>query len=102
MDKYQTVAFERNWYSVSRPFAFQKVTMKGYVDRVVFVSGGVKSSPLIRTTCNRTQWPLTHCTTLRLWTANRGPLTMPRCTGNRSSQDASLRSARSLRNIMAP
>jgi transposase len=40
VDKYQTVAFERNRYSVPRRFAFQMVTVKGYVDRVVIVAGG--------------------------------------------------------------
>jgi transposase len=40
VDKYQTVAFERSRYSVPRPFAFQMVTVKGYVDRVVIVAGG--------------------------------------------------------------
>ena len=46
VDKYQTVAFERNRYSVPRPFAFQMVTVKGYVDRVVIVAGGqVIASP---------------------------------------------------------
>ena len=40
VDKYQTVAFDRNRYSVPRPFAFQLVTVKGYVDRVVIVAGG--------------------------------------------------------------
>ena len=40
VDKYQTVAFDRNRYSVPRPFAFQSVTVKGYVDRIVIVVGG--------------------------------------------------------------
>ncbi len=40
VDKYQTVAFERCRYSVPRQFAFQMVTIKGYVDRVAVVSGG--------------------------------------------------------------
>lgn len=40
VDKYQTVAFERNRYSVPRPFAFQMVTVKGYVNRVVIVARG--------------------------------------------------------------
>jgi transposase len=40
VDKYQTVAFERNRYSVPRRFAFQMVTVKGYVDRVVIAAGG--------------------------------------------------------------
>jgi len=39
VDKYQTVAFDRNRYSVPRPFAFQLVTVKGYVDRIVIVGG---------------------------------------------------------------
>ena len=40
VDKYQTVAFDGNRYSVPRPFAFQMVTVKGYVDRVVIVANG--------------------------------------------------------------
>jgi len=40
VDKYQTVAFDANRYSVPRPWAFRAVTVKGYVDRVVVVAGG--------------------------------------------------------------
>jgi transposase len=40
VDKYQTVAFDCNRYSVPRPFAFQMVTVKGFVDRVVIVATG--------------------------------------------------------------
>jgi transposase len=40
VDKYQTAAFDRNRYSVPRPFAFQTVTVKGFVDRVVIVAAG--------------------------------------------------------------
>ena len=40
VDKYQTVAFDNNRYSVPRPFAFQTVTVKGFVDRVVVVAAG--------------------------------------------------------------
>jgi transposase len=40
VDKYQTVAFDTNRYSVPRPFAFQMVTVKGYVDRVAIVAQG--------------------------------------------------------------
>src|SRR5439155_21093302 len=40
VDKYQTVAFDSNRYSVPRPFAHQMVTVKGYVDRVVIVAAG--------------------------------------------------------------
>jgi transposase len=39
-DKYQTVAFDTNRYSVPRPWAFREVTIKGYVDRVVVTAGG--------------------------------------------------------------
>jgi transposase len=39
-DKYQTVAFDANRYSVPRPWAFRSVTVKGYVDRIVVVAGG--------------------------------------------------------------
>jgi transposase len=40
VDKYQTVAYDTNRYSVPRPFAFQMVTVKGYIDRVVIVARG--------------------------------------------------------------
>jgi transposase len=40
VDKYQTVAFDCNRYSVPRSFAFQMVTIKGFVDRVVVVAAG--------------------------------------------------------------
>jgi transposase len=40
VDKYQTVAFDCNRYSAPRPFAFQTVAIKGYVDRVVIVAEG--------------------------------------------------------------
>ena len=40
VDKYQLVIFDRNRYSVPKPYAFQSVAVKGYVDRVVAVAGG--------------------------------------------------------------
>jgi transposase len=40
VDKYQTVAFDNTRYSVPRPFAFEMVTVKGYVDRVVIAARG--------------------------------------------------------------
>jgi hypothetical protein len=40
VDKYQTVAFDNSRYSVPRPFAFELVTVKGYVDRVVIAARG--------------------------------------------------------------
>lgn len=39
-DKYQTVRFDHNGYSVPRRWAFRAVTVKGYVDRVEVVAGG--------------------------------------------------------------
>jgi transposase len=40
VDKYQTVAFDGNRYSVPRSFAFQTVMVKGYVAKVVIVARG--------------------------------------------------------------
>jgi len=40
VDKYQTVRFDRNRYSVPRPCAFRAVTVKGYVDRIEIVADG--------------------------------------------------------------
>jgi transposase len=40
VDKYQTVRFDRNCYSVPRSCAFQSVTVKGYIDRIEVVAGG--------------------------------------------------------------
>lgn len=39
-DKYQTVAFDNNRYSVPRRWAFRPVTVKGYIDRVDLVADG--------------------------------------------------------------
>jgi transposase len=40
VDKYQTVRFDHNRYSVPRACAYQAVTVKGYVERVEVVAGG--------------------------------------------------------------
>jgi hypothetical protein len=40
VDKYQTVRFDNNSYSVPRRWAFRPVSVKGYVDRVVVVADG--------------------------------------------------------------
>lgn len=40
VDKYQTVAFDGNRYSAPRAFAFQMVTVKGYVDRITIAAHG--------------------------------------------------------------
>jgi transposase len=40
VDKYQTVRFDRNAYSVPRTCAFRTVTVKGYIDRVLVVERG--------------------------------------------------------------
>jgi len=39
-DKYQTVRFDRNSYSVPRRWAFRTVSVKGYIDRVEVVGDG--------------------------------------------------------------
>jgi transposase len=41
VDKYQTVRFDRNRYSVPRACAFRAVTVKGYIDRVEVVDSGL-------------------------------------------------------------
>jgi transposase len=41
VDKYQTVRFDRNSYSVPRRWAFRHVSVKGYVDRVDVIGEGV-------------------------------------------------------------
>jgi transposase len=38
VDKYQTVRFDHNSYSVPRRWAFRPVSVKGYIDRVVVVA----------------------------------------------------------------
>jgi len=48
VDKYQTVAFDANRYSVPRLYAFRMVTVKGYVDRVVIVADGQTVATHIR------------------------------------------------------
>jgi transposase len=40
VDKYQTVRFDHNCYSVPRRWAFRPVTVKGYVDHVAVVADG--------------------------------------------------------------
>ena len=40
VDKYQTMAFDRNRYSVPRRWAYETVTVKGYVDQVTIVAAG--------------------------------------------------------------
>jgi len=40
VDKYQTVAFDGNRYSVPRRWAFRAVTVKGFIDRVDLVADG--------------------------------------------------------------
>lgn len=40
VDKYQTVRFAQNQYSVPRSCAFQSVTVKAYVDEIVVVAAG--------------------------------------------------------------
>jgi transposase len=39
VDKYQTVQFDHNRYSVPRACAYQKVTVKGYIDRIEVIAG---------------------------------------------------------------
>jgi hypothetical protein len=52
VDKYQTVRFDRNQYSVPRRWAFRTVSAKGYVDRVEIVGDGTTVAAHAR--CYRT------------------------------------------------
>jgi transposase len=40
VDKYQTIAFDNNRYSVPRPWGFEMVTVKGYVNTVAILAAG--------------------------------------------------------------
>jgi transposase len=66
VDKYQTVMFDNNRYSVPRVYAFGLVTVKGYVDRVVVVAGGqvVASHPRCYGRCAPVLDPLHYLVTL--------------------------------------
>ncbi|MCH5372490.1 MAG: IS21 family transposase, partial [Planctomycetes bacterium] len=66
VDKYQTVAYDRNRYSVPRRFAFQTVTVKGYVDRIDVVAHGevVACHPRSYETGRQLLDPLHYLTTL--------------------------------------
>ena len=48
VDKYQTVRFDRNSYSVPRRWAFRPVSVKGYVDRVEVVGEGATIATHLR------------------------------------------------------
>jgi len=48
VDKYQTVRFDRNSYSVPRRWAFRAVSAKGYVDRVEVVGDGATVAAHLR------------------------------------------------------
>lgn len=48
VDKYQTVRFDRNSYSVPRRWAFRTVGVKGYVDRVEVVGEGTTVATHLR------------------------------------------------------
>ena len=54
VDKYQSVAFDSNRYSVPRRHAFEMVTVKGYVDRVVIVAQGQVVASHARTLAKQT------------------------------------------------
>jgi hypothetical protein len=47
-DKYQTVAFDSNRYSVPRSCAFQTMLVKGYIDRIEIVRGSQTAATHLR------------------------------------------------------
>ena len=67
VDKYQTVRFDNNRYSVPRAWRFQAVTVKGYVDRVEVVArrpGGGAARAQLRPRTSRSS---IRCTTWPRW-----------------------------------
>jgi hypothetical protein len=48
VDKYQTVRFDRNSYSVPRRWAFRTVSVKGYIDHVAVVGDGATVATHLR------------------------------------------------------
>lgn len=48
VDKYQTVRFDRNSYSVPRRWAFRTVDVKGYVDRIEVIGAGAAIATHVR------------------------------------------------------
>ena len=90
VDKYQTVAFDSNRYSVPRPFAFRMVTVKGYVDRVVIVGAAARSS---RHMCDRfdeaDDGPRPDSITWRRWAASPARWTTRRSSATGSCPPAS-------------
>ena len=85
VDKYQTVAFDCNRYSVPRPFAFQMVTVKGYIDRVVIVAAG-QAIATARAVPSRGTMILDRSTIWRPWAASREHSTTRRCSGLEASR----------------
>ena len=55
VDKYQSVQFDRNGYSVPRRWAFRTVSVKGYVDRVEIVGDGAVIATHTRSYQRRTK-----------------------------------------------
>ena len=100
VDKYQTVAFDGSRYSVPRPFAFEMVTVKGYVDRVMIAARGqvVASHP------RRPGEPMVLEPTHYLAALDRrpGPWTTRRSSATGGCRRASPRSAPSWRRTTAP
>ena len=100
VDKYQTVAFDRNRYSVPRQFAFQMVTVKGYVNRVVIVVQG----QVVATHTRCLQYDTMVLDPLHyLVTLSRKPVrwTTHRCTGTGSFLPASRYSVPNCKHCMA-
>ena len=100
VDKYQTVAFDRNRYSVPRQFAFQMVTVKGYVNRVVIVVQGQVVATHTRCLQHDTMVldPLHYLATL---SRKPGRWTTHRCTGTGSFLPASRYSVPNCKHCMA-
>ena len=83
VDKYQTVRFDHNVYSVPRRWAFRAVTVKGYVDHVEVVADGQVVARHAAATAGANA-SSTRCTSSWCWDASRRRWTTPRSTATGS------------------
>ena len=100
VDKYQTVAFDCNRYSVPRPFAHRMVTVKGYVIASCSLRKGGPSRRTHAVTKSR-RWSSTRSTISRRWATSRARSTMRRCSATGRCRHASPTSAPRWKNSTA-
>ena len=93
VDKYQTVQFDRNRYSVPRRWAFRAVSVKGYAERVEVVGDGATIAAHARCYASG-QKVLDPLHFLALWRRSRRRSITRRCTATGRSRPRSPNCAR--------